>query len=103
MNGNSTTVLSAPTTGTYKGILFFGDRTGTGTNKINGTNSSLLTGATYFPSQAVQYLGNFSGQGGCGQVIGDTVDWTGSTTVAVDCSAYGMSTIAAYTIVKLVE
>ncbi|TJV12931.1 MAG: hypothetical protein E5Y07_33535, partial [Mesorhizobium sp.] len=30
MNGNATVTLSAPTSGTYSGVLMYGDRTGTG-------------------------------------------------------------------------
>ena len=59
MNGNAT-VSSAPTSGTYSGVLMYGDRTSTGgQSTFNGTAASLLTGAL-FPQQ-VNYLGNFSG------------------------------------------
>lgn len=104
MNGNSQTNLSAPTSGTYAGVLFFGDRNDLGgVNKVNGNNSSTLTGAVYFKSQQVSYLGNFSGSGGCVQVVADTIDWSGSSTVAADCTAYGMRTLPAYSLVKLSE
>ncbi len=62
-----------------------------------------MTGAIYFASQAVEYLGNFSGINGCTQIVGNTVEWTGSTTVQVDCSAYGMRSIPANLVVQLVE
>src|SRR4029079_18938819 len=66
MNGNATVSLSAPTSGTYSGVLFYGDRTGTAAQStFNGTADSLLTGAIYFPRQHVHYLGNLSGTGGC--------------------------------------
>jgi len=104
VNGNSHMNLSAPTSGTYSGILFFGDRNAaSGSNTFNGDGSSQLTGDLYFPTQAVNYKGNFSGQNGCMQIVADTVLWTGSTTIAVDCSAYGMSAIPARQAVKLVE
>ena len=104
MNGSSHVALSAPTSGTYSGILFFGDRNATGgNNKFNGDGSSQLTGDLYFPTQAVNYQGNFSGQDGCMQIVADTVQWTGSTTISVDCSAHGMGGIPARQAVKLVE
>jgi hypothetical protein len=103
MNGNSTTQLSAPTSGTYSGMLFFSDRSGSGTNKINGNNTSSLTGAIYAPSEAVSFLGNFSGSGGCTQIVADTVQWSGSTTISDNCSAYGMQQIPALNLVKLTE
>jgi hypothetical protein len=105
MNGNATVDLQAPTTGPYAGILFMGDRNSSGgqRNTFNGTAASKMTGAIYFPTQAVEYLGNFSGLNGCTQIVADTVEWTGSTSVRVDCSAYGMRSIAANQVVQLVE
>ena len=102
INGSATVNLSAPTSGGYSGILFFGDRnSSTGTNKFNGTAASKMTGALYFASQKVEYAGNFSGTNGCTQVVGDTVEWTGNTAIAVDCSAYGMKKIPAMQAVRL--
>jgi hypothetical protein len=103
INGNATVNLSAPITGTYSGMLFFGDRTGTGGVTLNGTAASKFTGAIYFANQDVKYLGNFSGNGGCTQVVGNTVEWQGNTTINQDCTAYGMKTIIAMQLVKLVE
>ena len=102
INGSAEVNLSAPTSGDYSGMLFFGDPLNhDGSNKFNGTAKSLMTGAIYFPSQAVEYLGNFSGLNGCTQVVAKTVEWTGNTSVAVDCSAHGMETIPVTTIVQL--
>ncbi len=102
INGGAKITVQAPTTGTYSGMLFMGDRTaGSGLIKFNGTADSLMTGAIYFPHQNVTYNGNFSGINGCTQVIGDTVTWNGNTTVGVDCSAYGMNTIPVGSIVRM--
>jgi hypothetical protein len=103
INGTATVNLSAPTSGTYSGILFFGDRSATDGVTLNGTADSKLTGAVYFANQDVKYLGNFSGNGGCTQVVGKTVEWSGNTTINQDCTAYGMRTISALQVVKLVE
>lgn len=105
INGTATVDLQAPTSGTYAGMLFFGDRdtTSTNTSRFNGTADSKLTGAIYMPSQAIEYLGNFSGINGCTQVVADTVKWSGNTTVQVDCESLGLRTIPAYTIVRLFE
>ena len=103
INGNTTLNLSAPTSGTYSGILFFGSREVSGvTNTFNGTASSVMTGATYFPTQNVTYLGNFSGANGCTQIVADTVSFSGNTNFSVNCSAYGMSPIPVLASVKLV-
>ena len=57
INGNSQMNMVAPTTGTYAGLLFYGDRTqATATNTINGNATSLLTGTIYFSSQDVDFL-----------------------------------------------
>jgi len=105
INGAATVDLQAPTSGPYAGILIFADRenrTGN-TSRFNGTAASRLTGAIYMPTQAIEYLGNFSGINGCTQVVGDTIKWSGSASVAVDCEALGLRTIPAYSIVQLVE
>lgn len=105
INGNATVNLSADTTGPYSGLLFFGDRSDSGSTKntFNGTATSTLTGAIYFASQAIQFLGNFSGTDGCTQVVGLTVEWSGNANVSKDCTAHGMRAIPAAELVKLVE
>jgi hypothetical protein len=102
-NNTATLNLSAPTSGTYSGMLFFGDRSGTENIAFNGVAASKLTGAIYFANQDINYLGNFSGNGGCTQVVGNTVQWSGNTTINQDCTAYGMKTIPAMQVVKLAE
>ncbi|MBZ9986641.1 pilus assembly protein TadG-related protein [Mesorhizobium sp. BH1-1-5] len=104
MNGNATVTLSAPTSGTYSGVLFYGDRTGTAAKStFNGTADSLLTGAIYFPRQQVNYLGNFSGVNGCTQVVADTIQWSGNSTINQDCTSLGMKDIPAAQSVAVVE
>lgn len=104
INGNATLTLSAPTSGTYSGVLFYGDRTGTAAQStFNGTATSLLTGAIYFPRQQVNYLGNFSGKNGCTQVVADTIQWSGNSTINQDCSSLGMKDIPAAQSVAIAE
>jgi Flp pilus assembly protein TadG len=104
MNGNATVSLSAPTSGTYSGVLMYGDRTSTGgQSTFNGTADSLLTGALYFPKQQVNYLGNFSGVNGCTQVVADLIQWSGNSTINQDCTSLGMRNIPATQSVALVE
>lgn len=103
INGTATLNLSAPTTGDYKGILIFGDRASTGTTVLNGTAASRLTGAIYMRNRTVRYLGNYSGTDGCTQLVAYRVEWSGSTSVAVDCSKHGLQEIPALALVQLVE
>jgi Flp pilus assembly protein TadG len=103
MNGNATVNMTAPSSGTYSGVLFFGDRSGSGNNSFNGTATSSLTGDLYFPTQQVTYNGNYSGSGGCTHIVADTVSWSGNTTLAVNCASNGMPRIPSRQSVKLVE
>ena len=103
MNANGYINASAPTSGTYSGVLFFGARDGTGRVTLNGTASSLLTGNIYFPNQNVSYIGNFSGNGGCTHVVASTISWSGHASISQNCSAYGMGSIPSLQTVKLVE
>jgi Flp pilus assembly protein TadG len=103
MNGNSTVNLTAPTTGPYAGMLFFGERTNTASHLFNGNNSSHMTGNLYFAGGTVGYSGSFSGQNGCTQIVADQVDWTGNSSFSIDCSTYGMSPIPTSTTAKLSE
>jgi Flp pilus assembly protein TadG len=94
MNGGAQTNLSAPTSGTYSGLVFYGDRSQpTAVNKINGNAASQITGAIYFPSQEVDFLGNFAGSNGCTQVVADKIYYTGSATFQTNCAGTGMATI----------
>lgn len=103
INGNFTIDVSAPTSGTYAGMLFFGARNNTNTQKFNGTATSHLTGNLYFADAPVEYSGNFSGLNGCTQIVADTVTWTGNTSINVNCSAYGMGTIPTTSTALLTE
>jgi hypothetical protein len=63
ITGGSTVQLTAPTSGTYQGILFFEDpnvsiSTGLAqTSSVSGTSSSYFTGAMYFPTTKLIYSG----------------------------------------------
>jgi hypothetical protein len=103
-NGTAKITLSAPTSGTYKGVLFYGDRDDEGlTSKFNGNAQSLLTGAIYLPSQELEFLGNFSGTNGCMRLVARTIKITGSSTMNADCSAYGLNDMPLPGKVTLVE
>ncbi|HEX3429888.1 MAG TPA: pilus assembly protein TadG-related protein [Rhizomicrobium sp.] len=101
-NGYSTTVdghavlnLSAPTSGTYSGVLFFGDRSYTsGTDTITGGSTSTITGAIYFPTQAVTYAGN-GGSGTCVQLVAGTITITGTAGFTHTCPGTGMTSFTA--------
>ncbi len=88
-NGSATINFSAPTSGTYKGILFFGDRTipyltasnAPFTNNFNGSSSG-TTGTLYFPSTSLIYNGSQTAQ--FQAVICSTLTFNGSSALKKD-------------------
>ena len=92
----SSTTLSAPTSGTYEGILFFQDRNiptkDTGPsgpqNTVSGTSSTSFTGALYFPSTPLVYSGG-SANTDCTEIIADTLTISGSSYINNDCALFG--------------
>jgi hypothetical protein len=61
IKGGATLNLSAPTSGTYKGILFWD--TSTSASDFSGSSSATLDGAFYFPNSDLIYTGDSSGSG----------------------------------------
>lgn len=103
-NGSATINLSAPTEGPYSGLLFFADREGVRQSHVfNGGAASSLTGALYMAGQDVEYAGNFTGDGGCMQIVARTIAWTGRAEIAADCTARGMSALPAQQLIRIVE
>jgi hypothetical protein len=103
-NGNAGIDLSAPTGGTYQGILFFGER-GNNTQpiKFNGTADSALIGALYFPSQSIEMLGDFGGSNGCTQIVSKTITFSGNTDFSADCTDINLKDITLAGSIKIVE
>lgn len=91
INGGATLQMSSPTSGTYKGILFYQDRRApdSGSNLVNGNASSSLEGALYFPSQQVDFSGTAGMQTNCLQVVGRRVALTGNSSISNTCPPGG--------------
>jgi hypothetical protein len=87
INGGATINLTPMATGPYAGILFYQDRRAqdSGTNKVNGNASSVLEGAFYFPSQALQFNGTSGMVSNCIQIIAKRVTFTGNTSITNNC------------------
>jgi len=87
MNGGSTIKLSAPTSGTYEGILFFADRNMAPVlNLINGNNASDIVGALYFPNSYLAFSGN-SSTTSYTEIVARTLTITGNATINNDYSS----------------
>lgn len=95
ISGSATVNISAPTSGTYAGILLFGDRAGgtSNNNNISGSTSSVLTGALYYPTEEITYSGGSSSPSACTQVIGYVITFSGSAYVGDSCSGTGVANI----------
>lgn len=100
INGNATVNLTAPSSGPTAGLVLFGDRNAPiGTSiSLGGGSSQTFGGAVYAPTAAITYSGGASTSSSCTQIIGDTVTFTGNSSVAINCSSYktrpfGLTTI----------
>lgn len=89
MNGGATVQLTAPTSGTYAGVLFYQDRRASSgsSDTINGNASSKLQGAFYFASQALQFNGTSGMTTDCLQLVGLRLTFTGNTAISNNCPA----------------
>ncbi len=104
INGSATLNLSAPSSGPLSGILFYSSRGSVGiSHSINGNAGSTLNGAVYFPTSDLDYSGNFAGTYGCTQIVVRRVQFTGNSSLNVDCSATGTRRISVGETIALVE
>ena len=104
INGNATLNLKAATTGTYSGLLFFADRTDPWQEQVvNGTSNSLAQGAFYFPSQKLNFLGDFAANQECLQIVADQVNYQGSAVFQNNCTGKGVKDLTTVGNIKLVE
>lgn len=87
MNGGTDVRMSAPTSGPYKGVLFFKDRDAPSSfnDTFNGGASGSFLGAIYMPSQTVTLSGNSSFTTDCLQIVARTVVMTGNTKITNNC------------------
>jgi len=95
LNGNLTMNLSAPTSGAYSGLLFFGDDDPTLESiKINGNASSVLQGAVYFQTGNLLFTGSSAASDGCTQIIANTIEFSGNSGIRSTCENAGVREIS---------
>ena len=110
-NTNSKLVLTAPTSGPYGGLVFFQDRnapnpntgnnnsnntqcgSGSAQNSIAGQAYQVITGAIYFPAQALCFGGGSSANNAnkCTQLIAFNLAFGGGADLESQCSGVGIS------------
>jgi len=94
IDGGSSATFSAPTTGTYSGITFFGQRENTtANNSFAGGAYTNVTGALYFPTQSMSYSGGSTDSSTCTQLVASNVSFSGGVNFAGKCAGDGVSTI----------
>lgn len=99
ISGGATVKLTAPTTGTYAGIIVYQDpRTPAKNNtlKVTGNSNSYFEGTIYAPTVGVTFTGNSTvdskgdtiyADTRCMQVVSLTATFTGNTKVTNECPA----------------
>lgn len=87
MNGGAKVNLTATTSGTYAGVLFYQDRralAGT-TNTVNGNALSKFQGGFYFASQDLSFSGDSGMTTECIQLVSRRVTFIGNTNIVNQC------------------
>jgi hypothetical protein len=108
-NAQASNNITAPTTGTFKGIAVYQDRRATGnTDKINGGSSSVITGALYFPKDVLWINGSGSATSLCAMFVAKDIVFTGNSGISLKgltdstCAGSGLPANAAVKMVRLV-
>ena len=104
IGSNAIIDLTAPTSGSMQGIAIYGDRNmpaGTAFN-LTGGGTQNFGGAIYLPKANLSFSGGNGTSTSCTKVIADTVTFTGSSNLRVNCAALGVAAIGVST-AQLVE
>ena len=113
VNASSEINLSAPTDSSnpYEGIAIYQDRRASDSppgNKINGNSNSVITGALYFPNQALDYNGTGNTSAVCTMFVARRITFSGNSGTSnkfrslTDCAASGLPAPPASRMVRLV-
>lgn len=93
INGTTNVQFTAPTSGTYEGILFYQDQNDTSPAKINGTSSSVFQGALYFPKATLDFSGTgttFNSGAAYTVIVSDALTVSGTATVNINSDFSGL-------------
>jgi hypothetical protein len=77
MSGNSSITINPQSSGTYKGISFYQDRSNSSADTLQGTAGAFNSGVMYFPAAHVSVAGNPTST--ASQLIADTLDVQGDS------------------------
>lgn len=94
INGGAIIDLSAPSSGSYEGIVLYQDPAvlPSGDNRINGGATMDLDGVLYFPGDSIEFSGG-ADVPGCTMIVANTVSFSGNSFLNNDpaeCEAIGL-------------
>ena len=97
--------LTAPTSGAFSGIAFYGDRNApTGTSfSFAGGSVETIVGAIYAPSYSLNFSGGNTSASPCMQLLGHDMSFSGGITINNNCSGVGTSSIGGSGATQLLE
>jgi Flp pilus assembly protein TadG len=107
-NAQATNNITAPTSGTYKGIAVYQDRRSTGnTDQINGGSGNVISGVVYFPKDTLWLNGTGEAVSLCSMFVANNLKFNGGGDIAIsaptDASCSGIFPgLSSTTIVRLV-
>jgi hypothetical protein len=79
--------LSAPTSGTYAGIVMYQDRSNTNTISIANGTTTTITGTFYAPGAAINFAGGAQLSQFGSQIIANTINLSNNASVSVNWNA----------------
>jgi hypothetical protein len=108
-NSQATNNITAPSSGTYKGIAVYQDRRATGnTDKINGGANNVVNGVVYFPNDTLWINGSGNSVSICAMYVAKNLVFNGNSSIAISapsdstCAGYGIPGGSGTTIVRLI-
>jgi hypothetical protein len=103
-DANASLKLYAPTTGTYKNVLFYRDRNAPYAQfHLNGNVDSTFSGAIYFPTADIVINGNTGFNATCFQLVARRLTFSGSMEIKNTCTTPGDGSTFALQYVRLVR
>ena len=83
-NAQAQNNISAPTSGTYKGIAVYQDRRASGNiDRINGGSSNNIAGVVYFPKDTLWINGTGNAVSLCAMWIANNIKFNGNSTISI--------------------
>lgn len=107
-NAQANNNITAPTSGTYKGIAVYQDRRATGnSDTINGGSNNVIQGAVYFPKDVLNINGTGNAVSLCAMWVAKDVTFIGTSSISISspddtaCSGSGLPSNSAVKMVRL--